>query len=78
MDAITARADMLHSGLQSRKPQRRLADSLMQLVLAPVVSYADRQRLRASVRALAAIHDHALRDIGIERGQINAAILFDR
>jgi uncharacterized protein YjiS (DUF1127 family) len=78
MNAITASADVLHSRLEGSKPEHRLAAGLMRLLLTPAITYADRQRLRASVQALATIHDHALRDIGIERGQINAALLLGR
>jgi uncharacterized protein YjiS (DUF1127 family) len=70
MSTITTFPDVQTDRIEIRKPKRRPLRWLELACRARIIAIRRRHRRRAAIRALEALDDRMLRDIGIDRGAI--------
>jgi uncharacterized protein YjiS (DUF1127 family) len=63
-----------HRSLASSKPRRSLAASLLRLFVPAYRSWIREASLRQAIRELDQLDDHTLKDIGLQRGSIEAQL----
>jgi uncharacterized protein YjiS (DUF1127 family) len=74
MSTFTMFADVQQYSVASVKPHRTVRRWLRLAVRVRVIVLRRRFRRRAAIRALEVMDEHMLRDIGMDRGRIEAAV----